>query len=322
MKAAVLHKAGEIPHYEEFPDPIPGQDEQLVYVKAASIKNLDRMRAQGTHYDSYPDFPVVVGVDCVGVLEDGTRVYTGSQKGMMAEKAAVSKYWTMPIPDGLDDVTAAALPNPAVSAWLALEWKGRLQKGGAVLIMGATGITGRLAIQLAKHLGAGKVVAMGRNQAILNTLPGLGADDVISLNQPQEAIREALKAEAVKQPFDIVLDYLWGEPAELVLEVLTGHDLGAEGHPVRYIQIGEMAGPSIKLDAATLRSSAIEMCGQGGGGISKEVLKKIPTVYLPEIFRLSIEGKLRIDTETAPLEDVGMAWQRADGQGKRMVVTM
>jgi NADPH:quinone reductase-like Zn-dependent oxidoreductase len=322
MKAAVLYEAGSIPICQEFPDPVPGQNEQIVYIKAASIKNLDKMRARGTHYDSYPTFPVVVGVDGVGVLEDGTRVYTGSQQGMMAEKAAVSKYWTMPLPDKLDDVTAAALPNPAVSAWLALEWKGRLQKGNAVLILGATGITGRLAIQLAKHLGAGKVVAMGRNPAILDTLPGLGADAVISLNQPQEAIKQALKAEVLQQPFDIILDYLWGEPAELVLDVLTGHDLAAEAHPVRYIQIGEMAGASIRLNAAALRSSAIEMCGQGGGGIPKDILAKIPTVYLPKIFRLAIEGKLRIETEAVALEDVGTAWQREDGQGTRIVVTM
>src|SRR5882724_812338 len=138
MKAAVLHKAGEIPRYEDFPDPMPQQGEQIVRMKAASIKNLDRMRAQGSHYDSYKSFPVIVGVDGIGVLEGGARVYGGSPKGMMAEKAALSGKWMVPVPDGLDDATAAAIPNPGVSAWLSLEWEGKLQKGDAVLIVGAT----------------------------------------------------------------------------------------------------------------------------------------------------------------------------------------
>src|SRR5258708_38783003 len=172
MKAAVLNKAGDIPIYQDFPDPVPGQDEQLLFVKAASIKNLDKMRAKGTHYEKYPTFPVVTGVDGVGVLEDGTRVYTGSRKGMMAEKAIVAKQWAVPLPDGLDDVTAAALPNPAVSAWLSLEWKGQLQKGDAVLILGATGITGRLAIQLEKHLGEGEPQVRDENAHNPKTVHG------------------------------------------------------------------------------------------------------------------------------------------------------
>src|SRR5258708_3833703 len=322
MKAAVLNKAGDIPIYQDFPDPVPGQDEQLLFVKAASIKNLDKMRAKGTHYDKYPSFPVVTGVDGVGVLEDGTRVYTGSRKGMMAEKAIVAKQWAVPLPDGLDDVTAAALPNPAVSAWLSLEWKGQLQKGDAVLILGATGITGRLAIQLAKHLGAGKVVAMGRNPAILDTLPGIGADAVLSLNQPYEVIGSALEAEVRQQPFAMVLDYLWGEPAELVLGLLTGQDMTASASLTGSIHIGEMAGPSVRLNAAALRSSAIELSGQGGGSIPQDMLKKIPTVYLPEIFRLALEGKLRIETEAVDLKDIETAWSREDGLGKRIVLTI
>src|SRR5258708_7391947 len=276
MKAAVLNKAGDIPIYQDFPDPVPGQDEQLLFVKAASIKNLDKMRAKGTHYDKYPSFPVVTGVDGVGVLEDGTRVYTGSRKGMMAEKAIVAKQWAVPLPDGLDDVTAAALPNPAVSAWLSLEWKGQLQR----------------------------------------------ADAVLSLNQPYEVIGSALEAEVRQQPFAMVLDYLWGEPAELVLDVLTGQDMTAAASLTRYIQIGEMAGPSIRLNAAALRSSAIELSGQGGGSIPKDMLKKIPTVYLPEIFRLALEGKLRIETEAVDLKDIETAWSREDGLGKRIVLTI
>lgn len=319
MKAAVLYKTGEIPQYDEFTDPIPQPHEQLVYIKAASIKNLDKSRAKGSHYDKHTNYPVVVGVDGVGTLEDGTRVYAGSQTGMMAEKALISKTWYVPIPDELDDVTAAAIPNPAVSAWLSLAYKGQLKKGGTVLIMGATGTTGKLAVQIARHLGAGRIIATGRNTEVLNNL---GADVTISLNQPDDAIKQVLKAEALQNSFDVVIDYLWGKPAELVLEVLTGHDLNAAAHLTRFVQVGAMTGPNINLPAAALRSSAIELVGSGGGSISKEEIGRIQTEILPEVFRLAAAGKLSIDTLAIPLKDVAEAWKQADLQRKRVVVTM
>ncbi len=321
MKAAVLHKAGDFPRYENFAEPVLGTDEVLVTMKAASIKNLDRMRVKGTHYDKYTNFPAVVGVDGVGVLPDGTRVYTGGD-GMMAQQIAVNRNRLVNLPDNIDDITAAAIPNPGISAWLTLAWKGRLKKGDAVLILGATGITGTLAVQIAKHLGAGKIVVTGRNPASLQKLTALGADVAISLQQSDEAIMQAIATEAQQQPFDIVIDYLWGKPAELVLEVLTGHNLNSTPHLTRYIQVGEMAGAAINLKAATLRSSLIEITGVGGGSIPMDIVAKIGAEYLPEIFRLAAEGKLTIDTEAIPLKDVEQAWQQQDLNGKRIVLTM
>ena len=320
MKAAVLYKAGETPQYENFTEPVPQENELLIQVKAASIKNLDKGRAKGVHYDQHEKFPVVVGVDGVGVLADGVRVYAGSRAGMMAEKAVINKNWYVPVPSGIDDVTAAAIPNPAISAWLSLAYKGKLKKGDTVLISGATGITGKLAIQIARHLGAGRIIATGRNEAILSTLD---ADVTISLSQPHDAIKQALKAEALQYPFDIVIDYLWGKPAELVLETLTGHDINSTAdHITRFVQVGSMAGPDINLHAATLRSAPIELVGSGGGSISKEMMAKIQTEILPEVFKLASEGKLTIDTLAIPLKDVTEAWERSDTQGKRVVITM
>jgi NADPH:quinone reductase-like Zn-dependent oxidoreductase len=319
MKSAVLYKAGGQPVFSEWSDPVPGPDDLMMFVRAASIKNIDRMLVANTHYDRYPAFPVIVGTDGVGILENGQRVYSGSKKGMMSEKVIVNKNWYVPLPDELDDVQAAALPNPAVSAWLSLE-KGQLRKDDKVLVLGATGTTGKLAVQLAKHLGAGKIVAMGRNPTILNSLPALGADKIISLNQSPEHIRRELQKEIQEQPFRIVLDYLWGQPAELVLDGLTGNDLEAESFSTRWIQIGEMAASSIRLQAAALRSSGIELSGQGGGSIPIEVLAKIPTFYLPEIFRLAVAGKLKVETETVTLKDIEKAWTMKNQEGKRMVV--
>ena len=319
MKAAILYQAGEIPQYADFAEPIPAPNEQLINVKAASIKNLDKGRAKGTHYDKHKNYPAIVGVDGVGVLEDGTRVYAGSQAGMMAEKALINSHWYVPVPDGLDDITAAALPNPAISAWLSLAYKGKLKQNDTVLILGATGITGKLAVQIARHLGAGKIIAMGRNQEALDSL---GADVTISLNQSGDDIKQAIKAEAEKNPLNVVIDYLWGKPAELLLSALAGHDLNATvDHITRYVQVGEMAGSAINLPAAILRSTAIELTGAGGGSISKEVIGKIQTEILPEVFKLATEGKLSIDTLAIPLKDVAEAWQQ-DARGKRVVITM
>lgn len=323
MKAAILHQAGDIPKYEDFSVPAAQNDHELpIKVTAASIKNLDKMRASGSHYDAYTTYPVIAGVDGVGILEDGTRVYASSKTGMMAEKTTVLKSSIVTLPAQLDDITAAAIANPAISAWLSLEFKGKLQKGGSVLIVGATGITGSIAVQLAKHMGAARIVVMGRNPVILEKLRHQGADIVISLAQSDEAVKAAVQAEKSAKPFDIVLDYLWGKYAEMILDVLTGHDLNAASHLTRYVQVGEMTGATINLKAAVLRSSFIEILGVGGGSIPLEVMKQIPSVILPAIFQLAAEGKLSIDTEVLPLSDVEAAWQKKDIPGKRIVLTI
>src|SRR5262249_57843365 len=177
MKAAVLRALGRPPRCEEFPDPQAGEGEVLVHVKAASLKNVDKMMAGGSHYDRIAKLPCVCGVDGVGLLDDGSRVYCGGARppyGMMAERTVVARAWCLPVPEQVDDVTAAALPNPALSAWLALVWRAQLRPGESVLVLGATGVAGQLAVQIAKHLGAERVVAAGRNRRGLATLHGLG----------------------------------------------------------------------------------------------------------------------------------------------------
>lgn len=318
MKAAVLHTLGEPPRFEDFPEPQPGQDEVLVRIKAASLKNIDRLMASGSHYDSHRQLPVVCGIDGVGVLDDGRRVYCGGSRppyGMMAEQTIVSKAFCLPVPDGLDDSTAAALPNPALSSWLPLVWRARLKPGETVLILGATGVSGKLAIQIAKHLGAGRVVAAGRNAQVLETLPSLGADATISLDQSEQDLTAAFVREARQTKFDIILDYLWGRPTEILLAAVTGHDVMAESSGIRLIEIGEMAGPRISLSAAALRSSGMEIYGSGGGSIPHTAIFEA----FPKVWALAAGGQLRIDTETVPLADVESIWQRKDLPGCRLV---
>ena len=319
MKAAVLHTLGEPPHFEDFPDPQPGQDEVLVHVKAASLKNVDRAMASGSHYDSHRELPVICGVDGIALLDDGTRVFCGGCRppyGMMAEQAVVSRAFCLPVPDGLDDNTAAALPNPALSSWLPLIWRAKLKPGETVLILGATGVAGKLAIQIAKHLGAGRVVAAGRNKHILETLPNLGADATIALDQPDQELAAAFIREAGRKRFDVVLDYVWGHPTEVLLNALTGHDVMAESDTLRLIEIGEMAGPSISLSAAALRSSGIEIYGSGGGSIPHTAILEA----FPQVWALAATGILHIDTEPVQLAEIENAWQRDDLSGRRLVV--
>jgi len=319
MKAAVLRALGDPPHYEDFPDPQPGPGEVIVNVKAASLKNSDKAMASGSHYDSYRELPVICGIDGVGVLDDGTRVFCGGSRppyGMMAEQTVVSKAFCLPVPDGVDDNTAAALPNPALSSWLSLVWRAQLKPGETVLILGATGVAGKLAAQIATHLGAGRIVAAGRNKQILATLPDLGADATIGLDQADQELTAAFIREASHRRFDIVLDFLWGHPTEVLLNALTGHDVMAENAALRLIEIGDMAGPTISLSGAALRSSGIEIYGSGGGSIPRTAILDA----IPQVWALAASGKLRIDTESVPLTEIENAWRRNDLPGRRLVI--
>src|SRR6266446_442911 len=264
MKAAVLRAFGKPPRFEEFPDPKASQGEVIVHVKAASLKNIDKMMASGSHYDSHTELPVVCGIDGVGILEDGTRVFCGGSRrpyGMFAERSVVSRTWCLLIPDGVDDITAAALPNPALSSWLPLVWRAQLKHGETVLILGATGVAGKLAVQIAKHLGAGRVVAAGRNEQVLRTLNDLGADATIHLDQPDKELAEAFIREVGHKPFDVIIDYLWGHTTEALLKAITGKEFAIGESETRLVEVGESAGPTITLPAAVLRSTALTILG-------------------------------------------------------------
>jgi NADPH:quinone reductase-like Zn-dependent oxidoreductase len=161
------------------------------------------------------------------------------------------------------------------------------------------------------------VVAAGRNRRRLETLPDLGADAIIALDQPDRELTAAFVREGGQSPFDIVLDYLWGHPTEVLLDALTGHDLKAESSRIRLIEIGEMAGPTLLLPAAALRSSGIEIYGSGGGG---SIPPNAILETFPQLWALAAEGALRIETESVSLTDVESAWQRQGVSGRRIVI--
>ncbi|HEY2733428.1 MAG TPA: zinc-binding alcohol dehydrogenase family protein, partial [Polyangiales bacterium] len=219
MKAAVLHALGEAPRFADFPEPTPSAGEVLVEISAAPLNALDRMIAAGSHYSKPAHFPVVCGVNGVGRLPDGSRVVLSGVRapfGTMAQRAAIDPQRVFAIPDGVDDALAAAAFNPGLSAWQTLAWRAKLLPGERVLILGATGVTGQLALQFARRLGAGEIVVAGRNRELLVQLRALGADSLIELDQPAPQLEAAFRAAAGPQGFDVIVDYLWGKPLEVL----------------------------------------------------------------------------------------------------------
>lgn len=317
MNAAVLQTLGKPPRFERFPDPDPGEGEVIVHVRAAALKPVDKQMARGSHYASPRGLPVVCGTDGVGHLDDGTRVFFGGPRrpyGAMAEHTVVGRGQCFPVPAGLDDEIAAAIPNPGVSAWLSLKQRARLTPGETVLILGATGVTGKLAVQIARILGAGRVVAAGRNEAVLNTLHELGADETIRLNQPDRDLIEAFRRAAGEKGFDVIVDYLWGAPTEALLAAVARAEFAVAGTETRLVEVGESAGPTIALPAAVLRSAALTILGTAGIP-PREVL----TDALEQVMNRAAQGLLRVDRERVALRDIEGAWER-DTHGRRLVV--
>lgn len=318
MKAAVLYELGKPPRFEDFVEPAAKQEEAIVQVRAASLKAVDKQLAAGTHFASPRELPVICGTDGVGNLPDGTRVFFGGARrpyGAMAQRTVVPAAFCFPVPDALDDATASALPNPGVSALLSLSYRAKLAKGEKVLILGATGVTGKLAVQIAKQLGAARVIAAGRNPQALEKLRELGADSIIQLNQPDDDLRKAFSQEAGEAGFNVVIDYVWGRPTEILLSAILRPEFAVVNSETRLVQVGEGAGPTIALPAAVLRSTALTILGTAGIP-PRDVL----VAAMHQVLDLAAKGALQIETEAVPLTEIEQAWQRPETAGRRLVV--
>ena len=313
MKAAVMFQKDELPQYLNFPDPKAKRDDELlVSVKAVAIKHFDKGRASGKHYSSTADLQnaKIPGGDGVCMLEDGRRVFAMGVSGMLAEKAIIEKDRMVLLPEGLDDITAAALPNAVIGSAMALRFRAGIQPGETVLINGATGFTGRVAVQ----------IATGRNPESLKALSSLGADEAISTQQSDEQFAQKIKAIHTATPIDIVIDYLWGHSAELILASLKG--TGAFTHRTRFVSVGSVTGDKIELSAANLRSVNLQLSGSGLGSWTKEDVGKLFSEILPEMFQLAADGKLKIETIAVSLKDIETLWDLNVPDGKRLVVVI
>jgi len=307
MNAAVVHSFAAPPRYTAFADPVPADGEFLVTVTAAGLHPIVRSLAKGAHYGSAGILPLVPGVDGVGRLPDGSRVYFGATHppfGTFAERCVSTPATCLPIPDALDDVTVAAVMNPGMSSYGALTERIQFAAGESVLILGATGSAGQLAVQIAKRLGARRAVAAGRNPEALEALESLGADALISLDQDRDALVAALREEIAGQKIDVVLDYVWGPPAEAVLAAIAQKGLDHAARRIRYVEIGSMAGQTISLPGATLRSSGLELVGSGFGSVSMEHIFRALALFLVEAAKQPFQFKAC----AAPLCDVESLW--------------
>ncbi len=304
MKAALVLQSGQAPVYGDFPEPDPSEGENRIAVTAAALNHVTRSRASGTHYSTPGSLPFVVGIDGVGRDASGRRVYfvlPTAPFGSMAEQSSVNASHCLALPDGLDDVTAAAIAIPGMSSWAALQETAKFQAGETVLVNGATGISGRLAVQIAKYLGAKKVIATGRNTEALKSLASLGADLTIPLVEDGEALEQTF-LEPFHEGIDVVLDYLWGPSMERLL--VAAAKAGEEGVPIRFIQIGGASASSIALPNQVLRASAIQLMGSGIGSVPFHHLLKA----IEGVLQATIPGAFEIATTTVPLSNVEDAW--------------
>jgi NADPH2:quinone reductase len=321
MKAAVLHKFGKAPRYEDFADPTAEQDEIVIQVKAVPLENIDRAMVKGTHFSTrqfLPQLPAIPGSDGIGQTEDGRLIGFGGMRppyGSMAERAAIPAAYQVPIPDGVDAVTAASMPGSTLTALFPLKWGVKMEPGETVLVNGATGFAGRLAIQVAKLLGAGRVIGTGRDAAALRSLPALGADSVIDLKQSPDRLAQAFKDAAGETSYTVILDFLWGRPTETLLKTLVPDTLALARGRIRLVQIGEAAGPTITLSADSLRTSGLEITG-AGAGLTPEAIAE----GTAQTWGWIKAGKVRAEIEAVPLKDVERAWGRAELHGKRIVL--
>ncbi len=317
MHAAVVRSFDHPPRYEEFADPDEAAANELTLnVLAAGLHPRVRSAAAGVHYTSTGDLPLIPGVDGVGLTPDGRRVYfltLDSSRGSMAERVTARRSRCIPVPDGVDDATVAAAMNPAMSSWIGLRNRARLQPGQNVLVLGATGNAGQLAVQIAKALGAGKVIGVGRDPGRLDALRAHGADAVVSLDGDPDDVARAITD--IATDIDVVIDYLWAKPTELVMPAVLNGRAQSE-RPLTWVQIGAITGPDLSLPSALLRANDLRIMGSGQGSVPTAGI----AAELPGLMDLLATGALTVDARPVPLADVETAWNATTAPGERIVL--
>jgi NADPH:quinone reductase-like Zn-dependent oxidoreductase len=317
MKAAVLHEVAGIPRYEDFPDPVAGEGEVVVNVKAVAIENVDKMVAAGRHFASgrfMAQLPAIPCFDGVGTLPDGSLVGFGNTKapyGALAEKTVVANSNVTPAPGGIDPAEAVVLASAIPG--MSIKFAAGFVPGETVLIQGATGVAGRLAVKVARLLSAGRIVATGRDDDALRDVVALGAHAAISTAVPDDQLKQAF-TDAKGEGYDVVLDFLWGRPTEILLCTLVPAAFTFTT-PTRLVQVGESAGPAITVAAESVRTSGLEIYGAAKGFDRTTIADAYN-----QIVQWVRAGALTLDIEKMPLSQIETAWQRTDLRGKRLVV--
>jgi NADPH2:quinone reductase len=315
LKAAIVHELGATPVVEDAPEPQPGDGQAVVALGAAALNPVDLAITGGTFYGGHPPLPFAAGREGVGRVVAGSRFAPGTRvatvkaaTGSLAERFLADEAELWALPDGEDDAMAAALGIAGLAGWVAVEERGRLEQGERVLVLGATGVVGQVAVQAARLLGAGRVVAAGRDPKRLERCRELGADATVALGDP-DGMADALRAAFPDGGPELVVDPLWGPPAAAALANAP--------LDMRLVQLGQSAGAEIALASATVRGKRLRIVGH--------TVLEAPIAVLAAAHRRMLEhaaaGELRLELETAPLERIGEAWERLRaGTDRKLVV--
>jgi NADPH2:quinone reductase len=313
MKAAVIEQIGSLPVYRDVADPQRGDGQTLIEVLAAPINPIDISTASGRYPGGSPDTPFVAGREAVGrVIEsdsfaEGAHVYAAGL-GFLAERAVVNDGDAVEIPADADPALAACFGVAGLAAWLALEWRGDLREGETVLVLGATGAVGAIAVQAAKLLGAGRVVAAGRSEEGLRRASELGADATVRLGDQDDLAAAFL--EAADGQIDLTIDPVWGEPGAAGVK--------ATSFGGRVVQLGQSAGKEATLESGWVRTKLLSILGHTNFAAPAEVRND---AYL-RMVRHAAASELTVDYELVPLERIDEAWERQEASpGRKLVLS-
>jgi NADPH2:quinone reductase len=307
MRAAVLHEYG-VPHAGEFQEPVAGPDQAVVEVLAAGVNPVDISFSAGRFYAGKPSLPCVAGREGVGRLAAG-RVYFDAPIapfGSMAERALIDSRGVYPVPDRVDDGVAVAMGISGLAAWLAVSWRARLRRGEHVLVLGASGLVGQIAVQSAKLLGAARVVAAARSQDALDRTLALGADAAVRLDMDGD-LPTAL-AEAADGRIDVVIDPLFGEPFAAAVN--------AASFNARLVHLGTSAGAEATLPSAAIRGKMLEIMGLSNFGAPPAARRE----GYDWLTAAAARGELSVEVDALPLDRVGEAWARVRAGAHRKIV--
>ncbi|MCA2211419.1 zinc-binding alcohol dehydrogenase family protein [Jidongwangia harbinensis] len=296
MHAAVLSAFDTPPAYRDHPEPVAtGDHEMVVDVLAAGLHHLTRAMATGAHYRGGGGLPLVPGADAVVRDRSGRLRYAaldGTGLGTFADRTVIDVRRSVVLPDGADPVLIAAAMNPGMSSWVALRRRVAFSSGQRVLIIGATGNAGRMAVQVAKLFGAAHVIAAGRDAARLAALSALGADETCTLDRIDRAA-----------DVDVVLDYLWGEPAAAAMVPMLAARADRTA-PLTWIQIGSICGQTAPVPSVALRSARLQIVGSGIGSVpARDMIAELPALTIAVA-----DGAIDVRARAMPLADVTRAW--------------
>jgi NADPH:quinone reductase-like Zn-dependent oxidoreductase len=321
MKAAVIHKANGSPEYEDFDKPVPQQGEALVRITASALSRAAEASGTETDDGAGMGFPFIPGSVGVGQLDNGNgrRVafaFPSFPFGSLSEWTVLPRAYCVDVPEQLDDMTAAAIASPGMFAWAALTERAKFKPGEAVLVNGASGSSGRLAVQIAKYLGAGRVLATCSSIAHGRELARMGADVIIALDLPEDEFRQTFARELRQANVTVILDYLWGASTEMLLEVIPELPIVEGTSNVRYVEVESSASYSITLPSNVFRSPRIEILGAGNGSVSPTTLIRV----LADVLKAAVLTDLTTETVKFPLHEIKSAWnQQTD---KRVLITV